>query len=612
MQPDLYSLVAVAVVGLATVAVGGFGIRFSRTTSDFLVAARTVGPRWNAAAISGEYLSAASFLGIAGLVLKEGADALWYPVGFAAGYLALLLFVAAPLRRSGAYTLPDFAEARLSSVPLRRLATGLVVAIGWLYLMPQLQGAGLTLAVVTGYQLDTWVGATAVAVIVVANVVVGGMRSITFVQAFQYWIKLSALAVPAFVLLVGVAGERAEAARAIAADQPPAFTMETTVTVRSDVTLRVQTPVLLKARGRVDGDDEALGNVYWGPGDHVVRAGATLTFQAGSAVPVVAGPPVSNRDWLRPFGGDQPHPLLLTYSLIVATFLGTMGLPHVLVRFYTNPDGRAARSSTLVVLALLGVFYLFPTVCGALARLYEPQLLITGTTDAAVLLLPSAVLDDWPARLLGALVAAGAFAAFLSASSGLMVSVAGVLSTDVLPPRLRDFRLAALIAGLVPLALALSARSLDISVVVSMAFAVAASSFCPLLLLGIWWRGLTDAGAMTGLILGGGTSMVGVVATIAGVEPGGWLGVLMAQPAAFTVPLSFITMILVSKMTGRRVPGDVARVLARLHAPERLGLTQPQDRAGSAEQPGYLGRNGRHRGLPGPAGPPALGGPPGR
>lgn len=143
MRPDLYALIAVAAVGLTTVVAGGFGVRFSRTTSDFLVASRAVGPRWNAAAISGEYLSAASFLGVAGLVLRDGADALWYPIGFTAGYLALLLFVAAPLRRSGAYTLPDFAEARLRSRQLRQVSTVFVVIIGWLYLMPQFQGAGL-------------------------------------------------------------------------------------------------------------------------------------------------------------------------------------------------------------------------------------------------------------------------------------------------------------------------------------------------------------------------------------------------------------------------------------------------------------------------------------
>ena len=142
-----YAVPAVALVVLATVLVGAFGLRVSRTTSDFYVASRTVGPRLNAAAISGEYLSAASFLGIAGLVLVQGPDMLWYPVGYTAGYLVLLLFVAAPLRRSGAYTLPDFAEARLGSQAVRRLAGAFVVGVGWLYLLPQLQGAGLTLAV---------------------------------------------------------------------------------------------------------------------------------------------------------------------------------------------------------------------------------------------------------------------------------------------------------------------------------------------------------------------------------------------------------------------------------------------------------------------------------
>src|SRR5689334_6285460 len=112
------------------------------TTQDFLVARRTVRSRRNAAAVSGEYLSAASFLGVAGLVLKDGVDALWYPIGFTAGYLALMLFVAAPLRRSGAYTLPDFVEARLGSTGLRKLSTAFVVCIGMLYLVPQLQGAG--------------------------------------------------------------------------------------------------------------------------------------------------------------------------------------------------------------------------------------------------------------------------------------------------------------------------------------------------------------------------------------------------------------------------------------------------------------------------------------
>ena len=183
-----------------TLAVGAVGLRLSRTTSDFYVASRAVGPALNASAISGEYLSAASFLGVAGLVLLRGADMLWYPVGWTAGYLLLLIFVAAPLRRSRAYTLPDFAEFRVESLVARRVSSALVVLIGVFYLVPQFQGAGLTLRTLTG--APTWVGAAVVALVVLVNVVSGGMRSITIAQAFQYWLKLVALLVPlAFVVL---------------------------------------------------------------------------------------------------------------------------------------------------------------------------------------------------------------------------------------------------------------------------------------------------------------------------------------------------------------------------------------------------------------------------
>ena len=159
MDGSTLSLIAIALVVVATGVIGATGLRFARTTSDFLVASRSVGPNWNAAAISGEYLSAASFLGVAGLIAVNGPDALWYPVGFTAGYLALQLFVAAPLRRSGAYTVPDFAQIRWGSRRLRAVSTALVLVIAWLYLVPQLHGAGLVLQEVTG--LPGWVGIAA-------------------------------------------------------------------------------------------------------------------------------------------------------------------------------------------------------------------------------------------------------------------------------------------------------------------------------------------------------------------------------------------------------------------------------------------------------------------
>jgi len=571
MSGSPYALPAIVVVTVLTIGIGAYGLRFSRTTSDFLVASRSVSPGWNASAISGEYLSAASFLGVAGLVMKYGADVLWYPVGFAAGYLALLLFVAAPLRRSGAFTLPDFAEARLGSRALRRWSVFFVVVIGWLYLLPQLQGAGLTLRTLTG--APYWVGAVVVGVVVTVNVANGGMRSITFVQAFQYWLKLTAIAVPAFFLLiVWQSGGFADLSGA----QAPAFDEQTEVRVDTAVTVVVQEPSTPSVDGSADGA-ELDGPVRWAAGEHQIEAGTVLVFPEGAAVPHVSGlPALSGQTWAAPLGsggGNPDHPLFATYSLILATFLGTMGLPHVLVRFYTNPDGRAARRTTLIVLALLGVFYLFPTLYGALGRLYTPQLLITGQTDAVVLLLPGAALGGLLGQLLGALVAAGAFAAFLSTASGLLVSVSGVLSTDVLGRgTVRDFRRAATVAGLVPLVIAAQIDRLDVSQVVGLAFAVAASTFCPLLVLGIWWRRLTDIGALSGVLAGGALSLSAVLVTVFGGALDGWPGVLLAQPAAWTVPVAFAVMVVVSRATASRLPPDIGRTMLILHAPESLGL----------------------------------------
>ncbi|MFJ3945598.1 sodium/solute symporter [Streptomyces griseoaurantiacus] len=571
-----YSVTAVALVVLATVLVGAFGLRISRTTSDFYVASRTVGPRLNAAAISGEYLSAASFLGIAGLVLTQGPDMLWYPVGYTAGYLLLLLFVAAPLRRSGAYTLPDFAEARLASQPVRRLAGAFVVGVGWLYLLPQLQGAGLTLAVFTGAPAP--LGGIVVALVVVVIVAAGGMRSITFVQAFQYWLKLTALLVPALFLMLAWQGDGAPRS---AFDEPPALRAQRTVRVDATLDLRLTEPLTVTATGTVDGHRRTGERIALPAGVHCVAGGTRLTLPQGAAVPVAER------------GGDggmsgslasarEDRPLYATYGLILATFLGTMGLPHVVVRFYTSPHGVAARRTTVAVLGLIGAFYLLPPLYGALGRLYAPELTLTGDADAAVLLLPERLIGGLGADLLGALVAGGAFAAFLSTASGLTMAVAGVLTQDVLPSRgVRHFRLGTLLAMAVPLGASVLVGGLPVADAVGLAFAVSASSFCPLLVLGIWWRRLTPPGAAAGMVVGGGSAFAAVTATMAG-YPGtgtGTLHALLAWPALWSVPLGFLTMVLVSLATPGRVPAGTAAILARFHLPEQLTGGRPRTEA---------------------------------
>jgi cation/acetate symporter len=561
------ALLAILGVTGATIGLGVYSVRLARTTSDLFVASRAVTPWWNAAAISGEYLSAASFLGIAGLQMKIGSGALWLPLGFTAGYLALLLFVAAPLRRFGAYTISDFAEARLRSPPLRSLSAGIVLLIGGFYLVPQLKGAGLTLGEVTG--APYWVGVVAVGAVVALNVALGGMRGITYVQAFQYWLKTFAIALPACLLLLHLGG-LPERAAMFGQDYPraPAGGLAVTLDDPVDATFPEAATV------RVDGRELRVGR------EQEVRLPAgRVERPAGTAVPVAEGTDAqTGAEWSAPVSDTGDASPLFVYSLLIATFLGTMGLPHILVRFYTNRDGPAARRTTVRVLGLLGLFYSFPAVYGALGRVLTPELYLTGETDSVVLRLPEAAWPGVGGELLGALVAAGAFAAFMSTASGLLVSLAGSVTHDFRRAVARSaagrrmrFRVAALGAMVVPALLALVARGLDISVLVGWAFALAASTFCPLLLLGIWWERLTARGAAAGLVVGATAATTAIFTGLLSEPRGRTVEALLTQPAVLSVPLAFATMALVSLLDTQPRRAPDAELLA-LHAPEGLGL----------------------------------------
>lgn len=479
-------LAAVVLVSAITVLVSTYGVRLSRSTGDFYVASRRVSPRMNASAVAGEYISAASFLGVAGLILVEGTYGLWFPVGYTAGFLTMLLFVAGPLRRSGAYTVPDFVTLRFGSPRLRVLTVMLVVLTGWLYIVPQLHGASLSLSAAA--DLPGWAGPAAVVLVVLATVMPGGMRSVTIAQAVQYWIKLCALLIPlVFILLrLGVLG---------------------------------------------------------------AEPGAGPDFSA-----VWEGMGVELSDFYR------------TVSLILALMLGTIGLPHVLVRFYTNPDGDAARRTTFLLLCLLSAFYVLPVALGVIARAVLTGEAAQESPDTALLRLPSAVFEGTAADLLTAVVAGGAFAAFLSTASGLVVSVSGVLSQEFFGGTVRGFRIGAVLAVALPLALATATSHVALAGAVAMVFTFTSSTMTPLLLLGIWWTGVTAQGAFAGMVSGAAASLC---ALAAGLILGEGSPVLFLYPALWCVPLAFAAAVLVSRFGSGRPPADTARVLARLHLPER-------------------------------------------
>ncbi|WP_024875894.1 cation acetate symporter [Saccharomonospora piscinae] len=547
---------AVAPVLLITLAIGLRGVAAMRTTSDFLVASRRVSPLLNSAAVSGEYLSAASFLGVAGLMVRDGVGALWYPVGFTAGYIAMLALVAAPMRRSGALTVPDFAEARLGSAGLRRLAAVVVLVVGVLYLVPQFRTAGLVLSVVSG--TPYWVGVLLAGIAVSVTLALGGMRAATYVQAFQFALKLALFIVPALWLLAQAGPDvRQEALH------PAEFThfdTETAVSFRVPATLEVPEGVRVVEDG---------GTRLVSPGEWHVAGGTRIVFEAGSAAPVPEGQSApGSAGWERPLLdlGDTGHPLLATWAVLVATMLGTMGLPHIIMRFHTSPDGRAARRTAALTVALLGVFYVFPGIYGMLGRVLVPHLYLSGASDSAVVALPAQV-DPGPlGGVFTGLLTAGAFAAFLATSLGLLLVVSGAISHDLVPGGLRQLRVAVVGAAAVVVLLALPALSFDASTLVTWGFTVAASTFCPLLVLGIWWSRLTAAGAVAGIAVGLLASCGGFALGIADPPVPGWVTVLLIQPAPWSVPLAFATMVVVS-LFGRPPPWATAAML-RLHLHE--------------------------------------------
>ena len=575
----VFSFVTVAV----TLWMGFRSAKTSKTASDFFVAGRSVSVGWNASAISGEYLSAASFMGVAGMVMSSGYDALWYPVCYACGYLFLLLFIAGPLRRFGAYTIPDFAEGRFDSPLFRKIAVCFVLFIGFFYTMPQMKGAGVTLAYIFP-GLPYWVGVVLVGAVITLNVALGGMKGITLVQAVQYWIKLFAITVPVFVLMAVVGFYNGHLGANATLGETPA-TAPATIVERK--------PLVEKA------PKDTAWIAPFGP----------LTTKAVNAA-AAALPAEQRPAFLAEH--QKPYSLLYTYSLIIALVCGTAGLPHILVRFYTNPDGVAAKRTTMWVMILIGVFYVFPPIFGVIGRNLMPEL-YTGLagikgTDQVVLKLPTLLGAKFGVlgSILSGITCAGAFAAFMSTFSGLLVSMTGALAHDVYGRMLRPkstpeerlvaFKFAAVLIGGVAVTLGCFVEPLEINFMVGQAFAIAAASYFPLLFMSVWWRGMTMKGAATGMLTGGLCALIAAaltnLATLAldkgpmGKIFAGFKGmndfwaqhpllrILCEQPAIWSVPLAIGLMIVVSKLTAASVPPDIRMKMLVLHAPEQLGLKQ--------------------------------------
>jgi cation/acetate symporter len=254
-----------------------------------------------------------------------------------------------------------------------------------------------------------------------------------------------------------------------------------------------------------------------------------------------------------------------SFALIFGLVLGTAGLPHILIRFYTNPSGRSARWTTVWTLLIIGTFYMMTPVVGLAARSLlgdEPS-----TTNLVLPLLAQHVGGQW---MIG-IVIAGAFAAILSTVAGLVIASTGAIAHDLftmLVPGASDKRqvlvakLTSVGVGVIAILTGLVFRGYNVAFLVGLAFAIAASTFFPVLMLGVWWKGTTEKGALAGMIVGMVGSGVMIATSLLKVHT-------LMNPSIITVPASFLTIYIVSKIDGK-TPHDTVEFMRKVHMPEKV------------------------------------------
>ena len=441
------------------------GITFwaSRQTSgaaDYYAGGRGFSGLQNGLAIGGDYMSAASFLGISGAIALSGYDGFLYSIGFLVAWLIALLLVAEVLRNSGRYTMADQLAYRLRQRPVRQAAATSTVVVSIFYLLAQMVGAGTLVSLLLGIDSQFAINITifAVGILMVFYVTVGGMKGTTWVQI-----------VKAVLLMAGSA----------------------LIVVLVLAKFQFNLSDLLGSAASNTGK----GSAFLEPG---LKYGVSTT---------------SKIDFL---------------SLAIALVLGTAGLPHILIRFYTVPTSRDARKSVLWAIGLIGTFYLFTLVLGfgaaALLNKDDYERVATSGGNLASPLLAETVgggAGSTGGAILLAVIAAVAFATILAVVAGLTLTSSASVAHDLYnsvwrkgkaseKEELKVARIAAGAIGLVAILLAIPAQKLNIAFLVALAFAIAASANLPAILYNMFWKRFNTRGAVWS-IYGGLISSVGLV-----------------------------------------------------------------------------------------------------
>jgi cation/acetate symporter len=462
--------------------------RRTRTTEQFYAAGHNITGLQNGFALAGDYMSAASFLGIAGLVALNGFDGLIYSIGFLVGWPIVLFLIAEPLRNLGKYTFADVVAFRLRQKPVRVAAAVGTLSVVVFYLIAQMVGAGSLISLMFG--LDYALAVVIVGAVMLTLLLAGGMIATTWVQIVKA------------VLLLG-------GAVALALWTLSHFSFN---------------PLEL-----FDTAAEENGEAVLAPGEEVV----TGSWDA--------------------------------ISLGLALMFGTAGLPHILMRFYTVPDTRAARTSVNWATFFIGFFYLLTFVLGFGAMALVGQGTITDVEEGGNMAAPLLAQEVGGEPFLG-FIAAVAFATILAVVAGLALAGAAALSHDLwvnvvrdgeAPEReqLRVARVATVVMGALAIILGIVLEGQNVAFMVGLAFAIAASANFPALLMSIFWRRFTTGGAVASIVVGAVSALVliSISPTIQEDVLGNESSLFpLKNPALVSMPLAFAVGILVSLLARER------------------------------------------------------------
>lgn len=543
MTPSPLAVAVFLVFVALTLGLSFYFARKSRSAAGFFAAGGSIPWFVNGVAFAGDYLSAASFLGICGMIAFFGYDGFLYSIGYLAGWVVALFVVAEPLKRMGKYTFADALDSRFRSRGIQLTAAISTLAVSIFYLIPQMVGAGALIKPLLG--LPHFAGVLMVGGVVVIIVVTAGMVSTTYVQFLKgSLLVLFTLILTILILHRGLnVPESAGPQLGTVSKLPGGQTLTGPLDPVSYLDTLRQSEIVLWDTVKVkqsDGTEKTEYRPKPTPGAEVLRPGNHPSF--------------------RGLRGSDPIPKLNFISLMLALFCGTASLPHILIRYYTVKDQAAARKSTVVGMASIGCFYVLTLFLGLGA-------MTSGVVDPADSNMAAPLLARSFGTLLFAIISAIAFTTVLGTVSGLIVAASGAVVHDLLvsffqiplPDRskVRIGKLAAVVVGVIAIGLGIVFKGMNVSYLVGWAFSVAASANLPSLVMVLFWKGTTRQGVTAAVATGMVSSLAWILLSadtftdIYGLPPS-VAPTPFSQPGIVTIPLGFAVLIVVSLVTRKR------------------------------------------------------------